>query len=279
MDWMIPSCRSRPMRSRSRSRSSRRRASARARSVSCSKSSRLMITATAIASPVAETKTSMGMPRASRTARSFSADASGKGASIGTSPPTTANTTNATDAAESAMATPRPAIDARSPVVRRSAMATSSDAGERATDLRRRKPRPDAGHEARRHGSRECDGGDRPQDQRRPGDQAQPRLTPDRRQRAVSLARREPELHAELEQEGEAQGFHQQLEDEERLDRRLRQPAGLDRDEQVAPDHEAVQESEGGQPAQRASQRQLRSLPALKRDGEPGDKEDLPVHR
>ena len=69
------------------------------------------------------------MPSVSSTTWSFSTDASGNGASIGTSPPTTAKTTNASAAASSAVATPRPAIGASRRVVRRSATATSNAAG------------------------------------------------------------------------------------------------------------------------------------------------------
>ena len=70
----------------------------------------------------------------------------------------------------------------------------------------------------------------------------------------------------------------QQLKDEERLDGRG-QPSGLDGDEQVAPLHEAVEIPNAGEPAERARERQLGTMPALEGDGQAHHEEDLPVHR
>ena len=287
------------MRSRSRRRSSRRRASARARSVSCSNSSRLTMIAIAIASPVAETNTSIGMPRVSSTTWSFRTEARGNGASIGTSPPTTAKTMNASAARFegdghaatrhrrelASRATQRDGHEQRRR--KRDQVAGDgvsdregrSDVRQGVADLRRRQPRTDLRNEALGDGGRKDEGRHHPHHEAGGRHEAQQRLAAERRDRAVRVARGEPQLDAELEEEREAQRLHQQLKDEERLDGRCGQPAGLDRDEQVAPDHQAVQQPEGGEPAERARERQLGSAPALEGDGEAHDEEDLPVDR
>ena len=140
------------------------------------------MTATAMASPVSETKTSIGMPSVSRTTWSLRTDASGNGAGIGTSPPTTAKTRNATEAARRALVTPR--AGHRPEQASRAAQADGHrqrgrqgdqgarddvadrerrpDGGEGGQDLGRRQPRPRVGNEARGDGRRQGDGGDRP---------------------------------------------------------------------------------------------------------------------
>ncbi len=85
------------------------------------------------------------------------------------------------------------------------------------------------------------------------------------------------ELDAELEQQGEAERLEEQLEQEEGFDDRLGQEPGLDRDEEVAPFHETVDDAECRQPAQRAGEGQARAATALERDGQAHDEEDLTV--
>ena len=59
----------------------------------------------------------------------------------------------------------------------------------------------------------------------------------------------------------------------------LVQPPGLDGNEQVAPLHEPMDDPESGEPRQGSGQRELGTMPALERDGEAHDEEDLPVDR
>ena len=92
-------------------------------------------------------------------------------------------------------------------------------------------------------------------------------------------ARAVDELHAELEQQREAEGLEQELEDQQPLDHGLRQKPGLDRDEQVAPLHEPVDDSKAREPGERSRQRKLRSSPALERNGQSHHEEDLAIHR
>ena len=152
------------------------------------------------------------------------------------------------------------------------------DGGDGRPDLLRREPRPRIGRESRGDRGRQRDGGHAPQHEGAGWDEPQPGLAGHAGTNG-SILRAEDQLHAELEQEGEADRLHQQLEDEEALDDRQRQESGLDGHEQVAPFHQPVDDAEAGEPGERASERKLRALPALEGDGQPHDEEHLPVDR
>ena len=96
-------------------------------------------------------------------------------------------------------------------------------------------------------------------------------------QRAADDRRHDDQAQAELDQEEERGHLHQRAQHDEALDDALAEVGLLDRDEDVAPHRQGLDEGEGSQPDQRRRQRQPGRAAALEPHGEAQREEHEPL--